>query len=450
MRTIILGAGNRGFSLAKHLVDDGKNVVVIDSKPEKIEYVSSRLDCLTICGSGIDVELLKSLGLDSSDTFVAVTDSDEVNVVSCGIVNSIFGAKRTVAAIRNIGYRGNSDMEGKSMLGITYVINPEEEAAKRISNMIMHGVYSDAISFQNSPLILHNVTIENGSAFIGKSLIEIRKQMEINFVIAAVYHYGKALIPAGDTIVREGDILSVVVESANVNKLMDLFDQKVKKTKKIVLAGGTPIAQYLLKYFDESLRKNVVLIEKDPEICNTFARNFPEILVLKEDLTLGNVFLDENLFGYDLMISLEESDEFNVLIAFIAKRFGFKHTLALIKSKSSYQILAQQLDIDAIISVTEETVNTLLKFLRDDNISSIQSLFGGQVEMLEYVITSESKIAGKRLMDLKMKNRGIIAGISKSDGSEVVPSGGYTIEPGDTLVLAVASGSVRFITSMMR
>lgn len=445
MKIVILGAGIRGFQIAKHLIEEKKDVVIIESDPQKASNASLKLDCLVVNGSGTSIEVLQEAGIDNSDFFISMTDSDEVNMVACGLVSSEFDVKLKIACIRNLTYIGSHGLSGK-FLGIDYIINPEAEVAKAIFEIINKGVFSEMISFQKTELILSNINITKQSEFLSKNLNELRKTLKKDFLIAAIHRSSKLIVPSGNTIIREGDTLSVVSEDASIIDSMKSLGTLKEKVKKIVLVGGSKTARFLLKNFEPQDRKKIALIDKDSKICKSFADQFPEILTINADVTDETLFEDEDLHTYDLMITLTENDELNILTAIYAKKFGIKKSLAL-TNNNNYLRLAPYLDLDNVITVSGATVNSALRYIRGENFKSVHSLFEGKLEVFEFQITKESSVLNKKIKDINLRNKGLIAGITRNE-ENIIPSGNTALLENDVIIVTVERSYVDYVQEL--
>jgi trk system potassium uptake protein len=447
MKVVILGAGRRGTLLARRLIQEKRDVVIIESDPKKAADALSKLDCMVVIGSGTDREKLREAEIEKADSFIAVTDSDEVNLVACGIVENLCSRVNTVAAIRNLSYTG-SDGLPETVLGINYIVNPEAEAARSIFTAIERGIFSDAISFEKCNLILYNIHIPQQSKFSGKDVQTLRKSLKANFVIAAIKRNNDGIVPSGGTVIYPGDTISLVASETDMEIIFKLLGQEKTKTKKIAIVGGSKIARFLLRNFSSAKRKNFVLIEQDGDVCERFASIFPELLVVKSDITEETIFEDERLDTFNLLLALTDNDELNIITASYAKRVGIDRSIALIKNNNNYIRLAKHLDIDSVISVSEATVDSLMKYLRGSHVSSVHSLFEGLFEVFEFTISEGMSVAGKKLKDINMKNKGIIAGISTFDGQNIIPTGEYKLHPGDTLLVTAGRQALGNIQSI--
>ncbi|MDC7245916.1 MAG: Trk system potassium transporter TrkA [Sphaerochaetaceae bacterium] len=447
MKDVILGAGKRGTLLARHLIQEKRDVVIIESDPKRAKEIQNKLDCMVVIGSGTDIEKLKEAEVQKASSFVAVTDSDEVNLVACGLVETIETKVNTIAAIRNLTYTGKEGLPS-TVLGINYIVNPEAEAAKSIFNIIDHGVFHDVVvTFNESSMALYNIHVGDRSPFARQNVANCRTSLKTEFVIAAINRHGDGIVPSGNTVIYPGDILSIVVFDNDKDTLLTLIGQKKLVPKKIIIVGGSKIARFLLKDFSPGFHKNITLVEQDPQVAQTFADLFPNILVVQSDITDESIFEDERFSSYDLLISVTDNDELNVITSSYAKQVSVQKTIALIKNNNNYVRLASHMGIDSVISVSEATVDSLLKYLRGSHVSSVHSLFGGQFEIFEFVISSTMAVSGKKIKDINMRNKGVIAGIT-SKGKNLIPTGAYRIEPGDILIVCAGRENIGFISQI--
>lgn len=374
-------------------------------------------------------------GVEHAQAFVAVTDSDEINLVSCGLVSSSFPQTKTVAAIRSLVYTGADGLK-EGLLGIDYIVNPNAETAASIHQIIEQGVHGNVFGFVNSHLLLYNFEIEERSSYIGSTVMQMRSKLDALFVIASIMRRGNVIVPAGSTTIQSGDILTIVAESEEVRDILKTVGQLQKRPQSMVLVGASSLTRALLNRMGPAMRSKVAVVDHDEEVCRHFSERFREILVINADITDEELMAEEQLGSYDLLISLTDNDELNIITASYAKRIGIKRSIALIRQNNNYVRMAPSLDIDVVISTTNATVESLLRYLRGTNVTSLHTLFGGQLDVYEFVIKEESTVCGKQLKDINMKKKAIVAGITDSDGNSHIPSGQSSLNCGDTVLVA--------------
>ncbi len=438
MNVVIFGAGRRGLRLAKHLIQEKKAVTILDTNQARCTSAMSKVDCMAICGSATDIDKLIEAGCGQADAVIALTDNDETNLVSCGIVASQWPKVVTIAAIRSITYVDKQKDTERKILGISHIVNPDEQAAERICGIIESRMFSDVIYFTDAHFILFTRTIPIGSRFDGKSLMELKHEVPGEYLITGIRRDGVSFTPQGNTILRANDEIAIVADDDESAEIFKVFGGAVTtRLRRIILVGGTSISRYILRNLPKRILKNITIIDKDEDVCEELVTEFPQVLVLHGTITDEQLWDEENLKKSDLLISVTENDELNIITASYAKRLGVKRTMALIKTNTNYMSFARHMDIDAPISTTEATVDTLMKYLRGNGIEALHSIFNGELEIYEYVLSSKFRELGKQLKDVKLKNC-IIAGVKRSKDDNFIPNGFYTFTEGDTILVTAA------------
>ena len=450
MKVVILGAGRRGLRLARHLIEEKKAVVFLDSNSERCAAASAKLDCLAVCGSATDIEMLREAGCEDADAVIAVTDSDETNLVACGIVSSSFsGVGMTIAAIRSITYLGTG--LNNRVLGISHIVNPEQEAAERIVGIMETGLFRDFEYFPYAQFMMFTRKVVKGNLFEGKSLAQLRRDVPGRFVVIGVRRRGKAFTPSGDTVIRDGDEIALIVDDDESSDIYSRLSE-IKQTplKKIVLVGGTRISKFALQSMSDEMRRNVTLVDKDVKVCERFADDFSDVIVLNGAISDEGFWEEERLYQSDLLVSATDNDELNIIAASYAKRLGTERAVALVKTNNSYIALAEAMDIDGVVSTTNSTVDAIVKFLRGDRIQSLHTLFDGQLEVYEYLVTPSFWFVGKKLKEIDFKGKLTIAGVkTPGDGDNIIPDGNYEITAGDTLLISASHSNYAYIEGLL-
>ena len=436
MNALIFGAGRRGLRLARHLIEEGRSVTFLDSSPGRSALAQSKLDCMAITGSATDLDKLIEAGCEGADIVVAVTDSDEVNLVSCGIVKSNFPKVHTIATIRSITYLGSNE-KGHTILGIDNIVNPEQEAGQRLYDIITSGLFCDIAYFPDAHYIVTTKTLTKGDLYLDKNLIELKKMLPGRYLVAGVKHRGKVSTATGNTTLREGDEIAIICDDDERDDIYNRLGIPYSdfRLRRIIILGGTRIARYLLALLPEKMHRDITLVEKDSSICAEFSDMFPSILILNGAITDENFWDTENIADSDLFISLTENDELNVIISSYAKKQGARRTIALIKTNNNYIGLARTMGIDATVSTTEATVDAIMKILRGESVRTLHSIFDGEIEVYEYVIKPNFIHLNKSLKDINFKGAAVIGGVSRGNDN-FIPDGNYIFKENDTVLVA--------------
>ena len=434
MNIVIVGAGEVGTHIASQLVSEQKDVVIIEKDPESAARASSMLDCLVITGEGSNVDVLKQAGASKADIFIAATSIDEVNMISCFVAGSTFNTPVKIARVRNVDYM-RKDLLKNAAIGIDYLVNPEIEAAFDIVQTVLHGATSGIFAFQGTNAQLRDFLVKEDSVFNGVLVKDIRSIIDQKFIIAGVLRQEQLYIPHGDFQILTGDHIYIAALGKSFNKILTRAGMSVDKLRRIVLVGGGLIGKHVAGMLIED-GKDVRIIEKDYERCKELSALFPEATVINGNISDRDVFEEENIAYTDAIITTTQSEELNILAGVYAKGKGVKRAVALI-DKLNYISLASNLGIDSCISAKMSSVDAILKFIRKGNIKNVYTIFEGQAEAIEFIVTKNKKIIGKKLMELKLPEGCLIITI-KRNRKTIIPDGSFVIDEGDSIIAFVA------------
>lgn len=434
MNIVIVGAGEVGTHIASQLVSEQKDVVIIEKDPESAAKASSMLDCLVITGEGSNVDVLKQAGASKADIFIAATSIDEVNMISCFVAGSTFNTPVKIARVRNVDYMRTGLLKNAA-IGIDYLVNPEIEAAFDIVQTVLHGATSGIFAFQGTNAQLRDFLVKEDSVFNGVLVKDIRSIIDQKFIIAGVLREEQLYIPHGDFQILTGDHIYIAALGKSFNKILARAGMTVDKLKRIVLVGGGLIGKHVAGMLIED-GKDVRIIEKDYERCKELSALYPEATVINGNISDRDVFEEENIAYTDAIITTTQSEELNILAGVYAKGKGVKRAVALI-DKLNYISLASNLGIDSCISAKMSSVDAILKFIRKGNIKNVYTIFEGQAEAIEFIVTKNKKIIGKKLMELKLPEGCLIITI-KRNRKTIIPDGSFVIDEGDSIIAFVA------------
>ena len=434
MRIVISGSGEVGFHLAEQLVTSHQDVVLIEKDPQRAKFVADHLDCMVVQGEGSNPVTLAEAGVDGADTFIAVSNLDEVNIVSCLVVASEFKVKTKIARVRSIQYR-RSGILTNANLGIDYVVNPEIEAARAIMNIVAYGATGEVLVFDDTDIQLRSIFVDESSIFRDKTLREARLAMRHNFIIAGISRDEEIVIPYGDTRMVSGDRVYIVASRQNMERIFARTGLKRQELHNVVVVGGGKIGCYVTEFLLGSGR-SVKIVEKNYQHCKYLAERFPEALVINEDISDDKLFEDEQLNTSDLLVTTTQDEALNMLTALYAKSLGIKRVVPVV-NKSSYINIADKLKIDAIVSPKTSSVSAILKYVRRGNIKRVYSIFDGKAEAIEFAINSSSHIAGRMVKEMQLPNGTLVVAVNRTRNGvskNFVPNGEFVIEAGDNVV----------------
>ena len=385
-------------------------------------------------GEGSNVDVLKQAGASKADIFIAATSIDEVNMISCFVAGSTFDTPVKIARVRNVDYMRKGLLKNAA-IGIDYLVNPEIEAAFDIVQTVLHGATSGIFAFQGTNAQLRDFLVKEDSVFNGVLVKDIRSIIDQKFIIAGVLRQEQLYIPHGDFQILTGDHIYIAALGKSFNKILARAGMTVDKLKRIVLVGGGLIGKHVAGMLIED-GKDVRIIEKDYERCKELSSLFPEATVINGNISDRDVFEEENIAYTDAIITTTQSEELNILAGVYAKGKGVKRAVALI-DKLNYISLASNLGIDSCISAKMSSVDAILKFIRKGNIKNVYTIFEGQAEAIEFIVTKNKKIIGKKLMELKLPEGCLIITI-KRNRKTIIPDGSFVIDEGDSIIAFVA------------
>lgn len=461
MKIVIVGAGFTGVQLAKLLVDEKNTVTLIDNDEDIVRHAENRLDCTVVFADGNSLETLENCGIAKADALVCVTSSDEVNMITCSLVDAVYPEILKIARVRNYAYYLNSEKAEKKqanlfsgkhrpLYGINYMIHPDVEAADAIVQAVENGVIGRVISFDNSELEIARLSVESGSDFDGISLKEIRTKTETKFLVAYVEQNGKTSLPSGNTVIKAGDILGILVSKREVHQLLALCGTEKQNLKKVALIGagriGSIVAEKLIpkkknafsKLFSGIKNNNAqdfVIIDSNDALAKSASEKFPEARVMCADASDENFLREEGITKFDLAICATRNHEMNMVLAAYLESLGVKQSVSLVSS-AAFATIADKLGIDVSVPLRDVVVDSIMSHLRGKSVKEIHTVTDGLLEIVECEVGSHSKFAGKALREISNPGTYLLLMSRKSGLDEFKIAGGNTvIYPGDHVVL---------------
>lgn len=458
MTIVILGASRVGVQLAKQLVNEHKEVIIIEKDQKRAQDVSRQLDCLTINDNGNSIETLEKAGVENADFFIGVTESDEINMISCALVSSSFSKPVTIARVRNVDYSRTWDKQPE-FLGIKHIVNPEVEVAHAIVRAVEYGAMSSVIDFETSNLQMRSIHVEQNSTLEGYTLKALRKAITVPFIVAVISRGAEMIIPSGDTQLEKDDQIWLIADQDDFAHILNAVNKEQEYIKDIALAGGgnigTYIAQHLigsnnkqrnfitriLKRFMNVAKRNVHIIEHDYDRCKELAEILPEAQVTHANISEEEVLEEGRFSAYDLLITATGNQDLNIVTAAHAKNIGVPRTLALVK-KSSTASVARSLGVDTVISINETLVSSIQRIIRKRFTRSVYNFNDSNLEILEFAVNSKTEYSGKKIKDIKLPGNSIILMITR-DGKHIIPNGEIEILADDYLMLLTTKDTIR-------
>lgn len=441
MKIVIAGCGKIGQSMIQSLVIEGHEIVVIDNDSEVIDSITTNYDVMGICQSATSCKALIDANVGSAELFIAATDSDEINMLSCFLAKRM-GAKHTVARIRSGEYsRGDLDFI-KKQLELSMVINPERLTARAIYDILKFPSAVKCESFTRSRFEMAEMYVKPDSSLDGASLSELRTRSGASFLVCAVLRGKTAHIPRGTFVLRGGDRIGLIAAPEDMQKLLNNLGILQKRTKHVFLLGASRIAGYLSEDLIRS-GNSVKIIEKDEKRCDDIsARLGGGAVVIHGDGSQHEVLDEEGIASADAFVALTGMDEENLLLSYYALDHGVPKVVAKL-NQDAYHELGEHLGIECTVSPKRITADVILQYARalqnsmGSRVETLYSLMNGTVEALEFAVSPEFEYTGIPLKSLRIKPDILLAGIIRGSRN-IIPGGDDIIEPDDRVIIIAA------------
>lgn len=432
MKIIVVGAGEVGFHIAQRLALEAKEVLVIDSNPAALQRVTDKLDVQTVAGSGSSPRILQDVGIAPGDMFLAVTDSDEVNLVACFFADALAPGITKLARIRNEDYhRFHPDLLERT-LKISKIINPEVEVVNTIEQLLSVPAAEEISDFAQGRIRLVGIRLQR-FPLAGSSLIDMRRQCPHGgFLVAAISRGDRFLVPSGTDTLEIGDLVYLVCEAQRLEPILSFFGFEAQSVRNIMVIGGGNIGLRLAEAL-ESKPYRVRLVEMDRERCEYLAQRLDRTLILHGDGTDQNLLEEEDIHKMDVVMPLTGDEENNVLIALLAKRLGARRVITRI-NKFAYMPIVTGVGLNFIVSPRLSAINTILRHVRKGRIISSFSLRGEEAEVLEALVQDSSRIVDKALADLPFPKGTLVLAVVREDQT-LIPSGKTRVQAGDRVII---------------
>lgn len=440
LRVIVIGAGEVGFHISQRLAMENKNVVVIDTDPEALRRIAEHIDVQTVEGSGSSPRVLDEAGIGEADILLAVTDSDEINIIACMFANVLSPSILKLARIRNEEYTLYQDALASDSLGISVVINPEVEIVKSIDRLITVPGAVDYSEFAGGRVRMVGVRVECECPVTGTRLMHLRDRLDnVPVVIGAIVRDERLIIPTGTDEIRENDLVYFVCESASLPTVLQGFGCNTSPIKNILIIGGGNIGLRLATFLDRK-DYHTRLVDIDRDRCEFLADQLDRTVVLRGDGTDQEFLTEENVGKMDVVISLTGDEESNILSSLLAKSLGAKKTITRI-NKFAYQPLVRAIGIEHSVSPRLSAINSVLHYVRRGKVLSSVSIKGEEAEAMEAVAQENSEIVGKPIKDINFPKGTLLLCVIREE-EVVIPSGLTVIKPQDRVIILSARQNI--------
>ena len=438
MRAIIIGAGKIGYHVAHVLAREDHDVILIESNEERVHALEDTLDIQVMVGSGTSYQVLEQAGIKEADLLVAVTEIDEVNMISCMLAKQ-YGVEKTVARVRNPEYVVEGERKSGAFADIDLVINPEMVTAKEIAKLIEVPEALDVVYYANGKVQLLELEITKDAPIVGVKLQDMK--MNFSFLIVAILRNGKMLIPRGSDQILANDIIFVLAKTKEMVKVERLLGTERLKAERVMVLGADLTGLNLAKMLEEQ-KVNVKIIEKQHKRCVEVAQQLQNTIVLHGDGTDMDLLKSEGAAETDVFVCLTDDDKLNLLVGLLAKHLGAKRAIAQVR-RSDYIDLMENVGIDAGISPRLLTANAILRFIkRGRGVLSITLLCEEKAEMLEVVLSEDSKVVNQKIREINFPGGAIIGSICRKN-NVTIATGNDCLKAGDMITVFALPHALR-------
>lgn len=436
LNIIIVGCGKVGATLVEQLTKEGHDITVIDKKPERIQDITNMYDVMGIVGNGASYSTQMEAGIEEADLIIAVTDSDELNLLCCTVAKRV-GKCAAIARVRTPDY---SEETGylREKLGLALIINPELEAAKEVARILYLPTALEVNSFAHGQAELIKFKVPSDNILNGLSIAYLGKNITNDILICAIERDGEVYIPNGNFVIKSGDVISFAAERHVARSFLKTIGFATNQVKDTLIIGGSKAAYYLAKELI-NMGISVKIIERDKLNCERLSIKLPKAIVINGDGTDPDILKEEGIERVQSFIPLTGIDEENIMLTLHAKQVSNAKVVTKI-NRVNYKQVINNLDLGSLVYPKYITSEAIIAYVRakknskGSNIETLYHMFDSRVEAIEFIVEENSRISGIPIKDLKLKKDVLISFINH-DGHIIIPTGNDEIEDGDTVMI---------------
>ena len=453
MKIIVVGCGKIGRTIIESLVTEGHDIVAIDYEAEIVDEITNSYDVMGLVGNGADSDALSEAGVNDAELFIAVTNSDELNMLACFIARAM-GAKHTIPRVRNPEYNDNSLEFMKQQLGLSTSVNPEMITAREIYNIIKFPSAVNIETFARRQFEMVDFRLRENSALNGLKLADMRKQYDAKVLVCAVQRGEEFYIPDGNFVLQSGDRVGITASPAELHKLFRMLGVTQKRAHNVVILGAGRISFYLAKMLVAS-GYDVKVIDRDRQRCDEFSDFVPEAVTILGDGTSQDVLLEEGIDSTDVFVALTGMDEENILTSCFVASHNVPKVITKV-SRPELATMADKIGLECVVSPQHFVSEFLSKYARalrnsmdSSNVEALYKLMDGKAEALEFSVQPNFKYIDIPLKDMDIKKDILIAGIIRGR-KPIIPSGNDVILPDDRVVVLAAGELLNDLSDIVR
>lgn len=451
LKIIIVGCGKVGANLVDQLSKEGHDITVIDKKAEKIQDITNIYDVMGLVGNGASYSTQMEAGIEETDLIIAVTDSDELNLLCCTVAKRV-GKCAAIARVRTPDY---SEETGylREKLGLALIINPELEAAREVARILYLPTALEVNSFAHGQAELVKFKVPEGNLLNGLSLAYLGKNITNDILICAVERNGEVYMPNGDFVLQSGDVVSFVSERHIARDFLKQIGLATRQVKDTMIIGASKAAYYLAKEL-LNMGISVKIIEKEKENCESLSVKLPKAIIINGDGTDPDILKEEGIETVQSFIPLTGIDEENIMLTLYAKQVSKAKVVTKI-NRVNYKQVINNLDLGSLVYPKYITSEAIIAYVRakknsmGSNIETLYHMFDSRVEAIEFIVEENSRVSGVPIKDLKLKKDVLISFINHN-GHIIIPTGNDEIEDGDTVMIVTKNTGFTGIDDIVR
>ena len=452
MKIVICGAGLVGSAIASHLSEEHNDVTVVDASQENIQRLTDQVDVHGVVGVASHPDRLAEAGVGDAELLIAVTDSDEINMVACQVSHTIFNTPVKIARIRSQAYLNPlyGDLYAPDDMPIDHIISPEREVSAAVSNQLRVPGAFDVKDMCDGKMSLVGVLLTDDSPIRDVSLRHLTNLFpDLLITVLAIIRDGKVVIPrSGNESMQTGDRVYFVCDATHLHRAMASFGHEEPEARSVVIAGGGSIGQMLAREIGSNFENTAVqIIELHASRARTLAEELQNTGIINGDALDSAILREAGVHNTETFVSVTEDDEVNILSALLAKRTGAKHAVALVNIPGFIPLVGT-LGVDAVINPSQITVSSILEHVRRGRIRDVHPVIEDLGEVLEAEALPSSLLVGKSLRLAKIP-KGIAVGGVRRDGRVIAARGDTVIESGDTVVIFAARGKITQVEKLL-
>ena len=442
MNIIVVGIGKVGYTVAEQLSQEMHDITIIDTNEDVINDTLQDIDVIGVIGNGATSKVLMGAGVDECDLLIALTGSDELNILSCLLAKQL-GARNTIARVRNLEYSNDLKII-KDSLGLTMAVNPEKEAAAEIQRILKFPTARNVTFFGRDKVDLLSFVANKSCMLTGKALKDSFSKLKTPALACAVERGNDVFIPTGDFVVQDHDTLAVLTPTKTAPEFFKQIGFKTHDIKNIMIIGGGKIAMYLADSLGH-INVNTTIVEKNFEIAKNLSEMFPDINIVYGDGTNRSLLLEEGLLEADAFICLTGIDEENIVLSLFAKNTSPKIKTITKVNHTLFREVIKTIDIDSVVYPKFTTADIILRNVRAtqnanerNEVTQLTRIINNKVEAIEFEVSEHCQLIGKTLTDLNIRKNILLGSITRGK-DVIIPKGSDSLQAGDTVVVVTTT-----------